>query len=300
MKESKVRILSITHCSATKSIEPILVPKKGKETFKAFSEKWINEVNGSNPEVLASDLYSSKGIKNIKKYGAGEDLYFVSGGLGLVHAQRKVVSYALTVAKDREVSLTNFINEPIALSNWWLTLTKGKYSEKSFNSLASKDDWILISLTLPYLEMLSEELLNISANLIIFSGNREYLSKKGLGAYLSPYTEVFDSEDSPLRGTKSEFAQRTHADFLKRLKDCSIDDAIKSVEKDMKTWRKPVKLNNKKLTDIEIIQKINDHAAKFASVNRLRQYFRHELNIACEEKRFAKLYRSREEKQNVY
>ena len=59
-------------------------------------------------------------------------------------------------------------------------------------------------------------------------------------------------------------------------------------------------IKQQKLTDIEIVQKINDHAAKFASVNRLRQYFRHELNIACEEKRFAKLYRSREEKQNVY
>ena len=141
-----------------------------------------------------------------------------------------MVSYALTVAKDREVSLTNFINEPIALSNWWLTLTKGKYSEKSFNSLASKDDWILISLTLPYLEMLSEELLEYFSKPYNFP-ETEYLSKKGLGAYLSPYTEVFDSEDSPLRGTKSEFAQRTHADFLKRLKDCSIDDAIKSVER---------------------------------------------------------------------
>ena len=300
MKESKVRILSVTHCSATKSTKPVLVPKEGRDSFKVFSEKWLDEVNGSSPEVCAIDLYSSKGIKNIKKYCNEEDLYFVSGGLGLIHAHRRVASYALTVAKDREVSLTNFIEEPFALPKWWQTLTEGKYSEKSFNSLASKDDWILISLTLPYLEMLSEELLNISANLIIFSGNREYLSKKGLGAYLSPYTEVFDSEDSTLRGTKSEFAQRTHADFLKRLKDCSIDDAIKSVERDMKTWRKPVKLNNKKLTDVEIVQKINDHAAKFTSVNRLRQYFRHELNIACEEKRFAKLYRSREEKQNVY
>jgi len=84
------------------------------------------------------------------------------------------------------------------------------------------------------------------------------------------------------------------------LKDCSIENAIRSVERDMKTWKKPVKLNNKKLTDVEIVQKINDHAAKFTSVSRLRQYFRHELNIACEEKRFAKLYRSREEKRNVY
>ena len=300
MKESKVRILSITHCSATKSTEPVLIPKKGKDTFKVFSDKWVDEVNSSNPLLRASDLYSSKGIKNIKKYSNGEDLYFVSGGLGLIHAQRKVVSYALTVAKDREVSLTNFIEEPFALPKWWQTLTEGKYSEKSFTSLVSKDDWVLVSLTLPYLDMLSEELLKILPNLMIFSGNRGYLSKKGLGAYLSPYTEVFDSEDSSLRGTKSEFAQRTHADFLKRLKNSSIDDAIKSVETDMNTWKKPLKLNNKRLTDTEIIQKINDHAAKFTSVNRLRQYFRHELNIACEANRFAKLYRSREEKQNVH
>ncbi len=62
-----MRILSITHCSATKSTEPVLIPKKGKDTFKVFSEKWVDEVNGSNPLLRASDLYSSKGIKNIKK-----------------------------------------------------------------------------------------------------------------------------------------------------------------------------------------------------------------------------------------
>ena len=57
----------------------------------------------------------------------------------------------------------------------------------------------------------------------------------------SPYSEHFDGPDI-LSGTKSDFAQRCHSDFLDRLrKSESLEAAISSVTSSMSKWRKPVR-----------------------------------------------------------
>ena len=106
----------------------------------------------------------------------------------------------------------------------------------------------------------------------------------------APYTSAFDGPNGPDRGTKSDFAQRTHADFLQRLsKGMTPEDAISSVAEDMREWAPQKKLNNQKFGDAEIIRLIKKHLADFTAIGTMHRFFRHELNVACEQKRFTKL-----------
>ena len=93
-------------------------------------------------------------------------------------------------------------------------------------------------------------------------------------------------------GIKADFAQRCHADFIGRLeKYGDLTLALQSVFQDMKNWRKPQLIKNKSSDDIEILTLIQEHKNKFTAIGKMHKFFRHELNIACEQKRFTKLYR---------
>ena len=91
-----------------------------------------------------------------------------------------------------------------------------------------------------YLRMVSEDLNKITKKFYIFTGNKDLAIKLGFEKNLMPYTEVFDGPDGNLRGTNRDFPQRTHVDFLNRLKKYNnFDEAYKSVEIDMKQWSAP-------------------------------------------------------------
>jgi hypothetical protein len=67
----------------------------------------------------------------------------------------------------------------------------------------------------------------------------------------------------------------------------------------MKTWISPVKHNNTKKTDEEISSFIQIYKSKFRNEKELLRHFRYELKIACEEKRFKKLYKLFKESRHV-
>ena len=70
----------------------------------------------------------------------------------------------------------------------------------------------------------------------------------------------------------------------------SIEEVTSSIKRDMLNWKKPKILHNQKQSDNEILNKILENINNFNSASSLRRHFRHNLNIACEEKRFLKLY----------
>jgi len=66
---------------------------------------------------------------------------------------------------------------------------------------------------------------------------------------------------------------------------------LDSVRGDMSKWSPQKKLNNQKFDDAEISRLIQKHKNDFSAINSMHRFFRHELNVACEQKRFTKLYR---------
>jgi hypothetical protein len=145
--------------------------------------------------------------------------------------------------------------------------------------------------------MVADDLRSVRKKFFIFTGSKDLAIDLGFEQNLMPYTEVFDGPDGKLRGTNRDFPQRTHADFLRRIKQFgNFESAFKSVEDDMKTWLPPTKHKNVKKTNEEILNLIQSHEEKFNKVSDLLHYFRYELKVACEEKRFKSLYKHFKEK----
>ena len=290
-----MNIVSFTHCSASKTIENNLsIIGLGKfEFLKKLSSEWVKSVNKTSPLCLGRNLYSGGGFRKLVKSLGDENFFIISAGLGLINSVDNIPSYECTVAEGKKGSIGNHLKEKLDVKEWWNYLVKTKYSRGLIYENINEYDLILFSLTSDYLRMVSEDLNKMTKKFYIFTGNKDLAIKLGFEKNLMPYTEVFDGPDGNLRGTNRDFPQRTHVDFLNRLKKYNnFNEAYKSVEIDMKQWSAPIKHNNAKKTDEEILSLIQFHENKYVKVSDLLHFFRHELKVACEEKRFKTLYRN--------
>lgn len=288
-----MRIISVTHCSGMKSTPAVFFPKKAYKTLDDFWASWVSDLELPCAKLPAVSLYTGKGFKRLSSQVRPENFFIASAGLGLIQSMEHVPSYSLTISPGHEVSLQNFVDERVDPVSWWQKIAKNNYSFPDLESIASSEDILLVSLTSAYVRMLAKQLLSFSGRLMIFTGDHSVLASCGLGSKSSPYTSVFDGPDCPLPGTKSDFAQRIHSDFITRLNvtENDFELAKKSVQGDMKTWIAPEIKNNQRLSDVEILNLIKKHREKFTSIGLLHRFFRNELSIACEQKRFSNLYR---------
>lgn len=284
---------SITHCSALKATPPDVVLKGPSMPQNKLAKQWCSRLSKVQKTVSAINLYTGRGYRAlVNKTPQNQRLLIVSAGLGLVDCATVIPSYDCTIAVGSETSLDKHVEGKVCLSDWWNSISTSDFSEGKIADLQPKADFTLISLTSNYLELVAEDLRNTNTAKVIFVGPKIKLPNLGADIIRAPYTDAFDGPDSPMPGVKSDFAQRCHADFIMRLK--KYDDltfALQSVSQDMKTWSAPKRLNNKSFDDAEISRLIHEHKDKFSAIGKLHRFFRHELNVACEQKRFTKLYR---------
>ena len=289
-----MNILSLTHCSASKS-KPLDISVNFFDKsfgFKELTLQWDNVLIGSKNNFYSRDLYNGNGFKKLSKEIKLENFYIISAGLGLVYSNHKIPSYECTVSKGNPGSVVDYCDEYFDFKDWWKFLLFTKYSSGSIFKNTKHADIILISVTADYLKMIAEDLMNVKKQFYIFTGSKDLAIELGFENNLMPYNEVFDGPEGSLRGTNRDFAQRSHADFLRRLELYNnFDKAFCSVEHDMKNWIPPIKHNNTKKTDEEISNFIQMYKSEFRNEKELLRYFRYELKIACEEKRFKKLYK---------
>ena len=295
-------ILSITHCTASKGVisEIKISDINLNYDYKKFSKCWSDFLKKSQPVCLAKDLYKGGGFKKLSKELIQNQFLVISAGLGLVNSNKMIPSYECTVSKGKLNSISDYFKDQFNYIEWWNYLVSSKYSLGFINKNTKKSDLILISVTSDYLKMIAEDLKLLNTKFLIFTGNKDLAINLGFENNLTPYTEVFDGPDGTLRGTNRDFPQRIHTDFLQRIKKFNdFDTALKSVEHDMKNWAPPTKHKNTKKTDNEILSLIKINEGKFTKVSDLLHYFRYELKVACEEKRFKLLYKNFKEQINV-
>ena len=294
--------ISFTHCSASKVFDKSLsvLDLNGHDNIDDISNEWISSVNKSAPVCPVKKLYNGGGFKKLSKNLGDKHFFVVSAGLGLLHSNDLVPSYECTVSIGKPGSIVDRVKEKFDINKWWKILNKSKFSRGLINENIERFDYILISLTSDYLKMVAEDLKLVSKNFFIFTGSKDLAIELGFEKNLMPYTEVFDGPDGTLRGTNRDFPQRTHADFLRRIKQFgNFEAAFKSVEDDMNNWVPPIKHNNTKKTNEEILNLIKSHEGKFTKVSDLLHYFRYELKVACEERRFKSLYKNFKEQRHV-
>lgn len=289
-----MKYISVTHCTANKSFPAQIVLSGPKQDQNSVFNLWNEKIEFCNTSSPAQDLYSSRGYKSLlQSIDVNSEFYVVSAGLGLVRRNTLVPSYDCTIAPGHPSSLCHMCREKPNLKKWWEKLRKTRFSAAGLATICSEADALLISLTKNYIDMVLDDLREVSKPTIIFTTERNFPNQLPQNFLRAPYSEAFDGPMGKLRGTKADLAQRCHADFLNRLRLCDNDyeRVLSDVKENMLSWPTPEKGTPKtSKTDQEIISIIEDHFLFFTNKRNFLRHLRHNLNIPCEEKRFSKLY----------
>ena len=147
---------SITHCSALKATPPDVVLNGPIMPQNKLVKNWCSGLSRVQETVSAKDLYTGRGYQAlVSKVPQNQRLLIVSAGLGLVDSATMIPSYDCTIAAGSETSLSKHVDGKICLGDWWISISKSGFSEGKIADLQPNADFILISLTSNYLDLVA-------------------------------------------------------------------------------------------------------------------------------------------------
>lgn len=305
-KDAKTAVaLILTSCTNRKRVPPpraltAHVLKAG--TLEGVVTDWTGRMRRVAPTTKASDLYCGRAFRQAEAAALRLDAVFmvVSAGLGFVSASAMVPSYSLTVAPGSADNILDRIDGSPAASNWWQALNRASSFGSPLAKIANGSRGpILVALSGSYLSMIAEDLLSLPekarSRLRIFTLFPRSELSSGLSDYVMPYDARFDGPGSPMPGTRGDFAQRTLAHFVETVFEASprgsLHEHAAAVKKKLSRLRPPKPIFRTKASDDEILTLISRHWGKVGGQSsRMLRHLRDNLQIACEQSRFRKLF----------
>lgn len=305
-RQGQILAIVITTCTNRKR-KPVAARlhagdlKKG--SIAQVAAEWGERLVETCETYPASTLYGGRSFRDamVAADKVGAELLIVSAGLGLVGARMQVPSYACTVISGAADSIAAPVTEDFSRANWWKELRQLSPFTMELADLADvRTGLIMAALSEGYVEMMLEEFLMLPeerrGDLRLFTRTPQKRIAAQLQPYLMPYDDRLDGPDSPIRGTRSDFAARALLHFVDHIL-CSED--VRSAEKHsnaieqaMRGWAEPTVFSRKRLSDEEIKQLMRSHWSETRGrTTKLLRLFRDELDIACEQGRFASLAR---------
>lgn len=303
-----MRTILVTTCTGRKKIVPL--PSLIASTLpigsqEEVSREWQKRLKTSSVKTPASDVYCGRGFAEI--LGASREdnhkLHIISAGLGLIPSDRAIPSYNLTISAQSQESIQRKISGEFHAPKWWRSLNKRKVNEcQPLASLISKsaDAGFVFSLSRPYAEMVVEDLLALDDKdlcrvRILGLSHPDYLPNR-LRQVCMPYDWRFDGPDSVCVGTRSDFPQRVAVHFVRHIfrhnEGGTPQDHARLVKEFLDGKRFPVKVKRASLTDTEIRVIIQERwEMGQGSSSKMLRVLRDNLLIACEQKRFAQLFK---------
>jgi hypothetical protein len=223
------------------------------------------------------------------------ELRVVSAGLGLVPADTRIPNYSATISPGSEDSILTRMAE-VSASSWWDALVDQSQFSKTTGPREFERIWVALSG--PYLEMIKHTLkVWVSGG---FEGLRIFCKPTVLPGELAPFALAYDDRlndpSGPIPGTEGDFSQRALAHFSK----VSDQDRLTNVEEDFVTVQSslsgltaPPKPNRQLKTDPEIRSIIRTEARTIGwNSSKMLRHLRDDLDIACEQKRFQRLFKA--------
>jgi hypothetical protein len=289
----------VTLCSNRKRFKPTpestpaaLIPASQKQ----LAAQWLTIIGAASPAAPATGLYGGRafGLARDLASNTGTKLFVISAGLGLVAETRTLPAYSITVAHGDADSVQGKVVGAFSPSVWFDDLLNGPYSVKWPAVFSGGSGKVLVALTKPYAEMVGPAL----ARLPTSSLSRLRLFGAGLGSVLPielrPYLLPYDARlDTIIPGTRSDFAQRALVHFVQGAStgdgDCAADAL--SVRAALSETKAPVQPARQAATDETLLALIRERLHPHASASRLLRRLRDEDQMACEQSRFAKLFR---------
>jgi hypothetical protein len=248
----------------------------------------------------ARDRYSGRGHRQAaaaaEQYGASH--LIISAGLGLIRASQLIPPYQLTFKNGEEDSILPHLAEPDGISDWWSALeTFSPWSRRL------EDEWdgaslIVIALPADYLQILPAVLTRLPHSarpkIRLINASASTTLPQSVRPYHLPYDARLNGPDSAYPGIGSDFLGRAASHFLRLIQDAphgSIAGHRQLVEDVLKPMRPAERRQGRSLSDDEMSAVIRSEVESAgAGSARLLRRFRDELGIACEQKRFQRLY----------
>lgn len=302
-------ITIITSCSNRKhrtGSRTVGIRTLPRDSLHKVAKLWAKTIRSAPKTRMASDLYMGRGFCEALacKALAGARLYVVSAGLGLIEDDALVPVYDLTIGDSASNIGRKVVGEPFSCRNWWLTLNGHGISahRRGIAGLIEEFPKNLYYIALPstYLDMVADDLARLPGRLAkrvrIFSSvaARGVLASKLLPNVM-PYDARLDGPDSPIPGTKSDFAQRALQHYLQHISSYSMRRAsldAGAVRRALGGMRYPHYPKRRRLTDKDLKALMTKHyAAVSGRSSAMLMYLRRKLGVACEQGRFAKLFR---------
>ena len=292
----------ITICTHRKKARPpfaataVSLPADSQGTVQSA---WMEKIRALPPEVPARALYAGRGFGLAAEAAkiAKAKLYILSAGLGLVAANRGVPVYGLTVSGGHAESVAARVTGEFDGVAWFSGLLRGPYSNQWGDAAGHGSGRVLIALTRPYAEMVGKSLSeldpSILARLRIFGASLSPALPAILRPALAPYDERLDAV---LPGIRADFSQRALLHFVHSVagnRDAQDRDAdYAAVETALEGVLPPDRLRRTRRTDEEIFQLILARLRSQTGIARILRALRDEEGVACEQSRFARLYRA--------
>lgn len=287
-------------CSARKEKLPaksLRASKLPRASQSVVAKAWLGKLKGAaaSDGALASELYAGRSFRRVRDVAnaLGCRFFVVSAGLGLLDGDTVVPSYDLTLSSAGGGGLRDRLAHSPRPSEWWASLEASPFAS-SLKGLCAGRGRILVALTQPYAEMVGSSLAKLPAA----DRSRLRILGFGLKPYLSPelHQQLITYDDrlnQIIPGTRLDGASRALAHFAGLV----ATSPMASVEADQG-------LVNTTLSTVELVvpvsrQRVSDaalakHVARFirhglSATNALKR-LRSEAQVACEERRFRRLY----------
>ncbi len=290
----------VTNCTARKrggkhtlAFRPEMV---GATLFDTIGN-WRSAASERSAERPAADLYSGRSISEARRSAGSAQaaLFFVSAGMGLIPAERRIPAYDLTPVQADGGLASALLRHGASAQAWWSLLWDNGLSHLIRDR---SEQLILIALPATYLRMLALDLAEVLpaevSRLRIFTspaGGEEV--PKALRTAVMPYDERLESVKS-FAGTRADFPQRALRHFIEELQgvDESLEDSRSLVESSLKSYDLRETPERKRLDDAQIKTLIISRwDSCLGRSTRLLRVLRDEELVACEQKRFAQLWR---------
>lgn len=290
----------LTNCSSIKRrLDYSITPSLSYRNIESVCDSWVRKIQKSDQLKSVEDTYGGRSFTEALFVAdhLNADLHVISAGLGLVSRFDLIPNYNLTTSQGSGSIAEWLSDKKLKSSDWWTLLTEKLNQPKPILNLLQESEGIILAAPSTYLELISEELQNISTEqleklFIITSPSGQRNLTLNLKTRILPYDERINGNHK-YNGTRNDFPQRCLKHFATEIdfKSKNISLITKDILHFLDKHNKPIIPLRQKLNDEKIKQIIRLNWSKYQGKSHsLHRHLRDDAYIACEQKRFSNLW----------
>lgn len=294
-------LVLMTNCTRRKrrssSHRPLQLPQTCTN-LPELIHQWQAIRQQTTPQQPAQQLYQGRSVQEVRKLQKqlDADVYFISAGLGLVHAQTRCPDYDVSISPSQATLPTLLRQYDQQATTWWNALHGAPHPIcQLVQQTAVRALWI--ALPMPYWRLITADLLELvqttALELRLFSSAA---GRQQLPAQLQGYAMPYDARLEAIKGfagTAVDFPQRAMQHFAQYIwpQGGNCEAQAQQVRMMLSHYTSPLRPTRQQLTDAQLLTVLREVWAQYQGQStQLLRYLRDDAKIACEQGRFRRLW----------